>query len=282
MTMLRPEIARFCLERAREWRGPVGVLLSGGLDSLGLLTMLHCQQVEVTALTYKVEGYPSVDCARAQCVTANWGVRHEIVEIPLGTALKDVLYLMRLGFRGQVVLQCLHGHLHIARWLSGQDRHMWLLFNGSGVDGLYEVYVSQAFLGWSGEDPAKSKRMCQAHLDDPNDDAMQDQAELYHRLAGAFVVYPYRACPGFVAALMGMNYKEKNHPGRKGVWRRELPELRPFQIQRTSQQLGAGTKWLHEKELLHNPEVNTKGRKRLMEVYGDIWACAPRGFSAEC
>ncbi|MFB9237764.1 asparagine synthetase B family protein [Plantactinospora siamensis] len=75
---------------------PVGVVLSGGLDSSLVLAHVRQTRPDCVAFTIGAPGSPDLEYARR--ITADLGVRHEVVELrPRDIRLADVREAVRLG-----------------------------------------------------------------------------------------------------------------------------------------------------------------------------------------
>jgi len=74
----------------------VGVILSGGLDST--LTLLHVREMHPDCVAFTIGAPGSEDLAYARRVTADLGVRHEVIEVrPGDIRLADIREAVRLG-----------------------------------------------------------------------------------------------------------------------------------------------------------------------------------------
>jgi asparagine synthetase B (glutamine-hydrolysing) len=266
-------VIRACLRAAIAEMLPPGtakiaLALSGGTDSLCLLFALREFELPIHAYTYTVEGYESDDLKRARRVTDHFKLPLTVARIPvdLDRIVTDLRNLMAWGVTGKVRLQCMHGHM----WLAPMVQEP-VIFNGSGVDGLYGSYKQFAFDG-SHKDKAKFDARRQKHLNNPNDDAMLDQTQCYRRY-GVKVVYPYRY-PSVVSYLMSKDYATLMKPRYKADTVKDFAAeyaLFPHLYNpRGSQQIQAGTRGLHDTVLL--PSRFNRGHKRVDEVYKDLEA----------
>jgi len=246
---------------------PVALLLSGGIDSSCLL--FACLELGLSphCYTYSVENEPSFDRKQALRLTAAFGLRLEEIVIPAAPdkALAAIRTLLRLGVRGQVALQCMHGHLYVAPYVQEP-----LVLNGSGVDALLGSYHHENLAFRVFESRSNFDKMRAAHLQDADDDCMMTQQRLYAS-KGVRTVFPYRH-PGIVVYLMGLSWSDINHPRLKtvsinafGDWAVKVPG---FRWRRGAQQLVAGTKRLHL--ALLSTTANRKRRRALPAFYRDL------------
>ena len=244
----------------------VAVLFSGGTDSTCLLLSLLELGFNPPLYTYVVKGFDSADLQRAQVMSDLHNLPLVVCTVPsdVDSLIRDVRQIIADGVQGKVYIQCMHGHYYVAPKVR-ED----VVVNGSGVDGPCGAYRNLAVIGnWKDQrlfDEARQK-----HLDNPNDDAMIDQAKCYAQ-HGVQVIYPYRM-KNIIECLMPLSWQQINRPKRKWIILRDYwPEIpaRYFRP-RGSQQLVAGTRDLHDK-LLRTP-LNRMGRKRVDEIYKDIAA----------
>lgn len=244
--------------------GPVALSLSGGTDSLCLLFTLLELKVRPTCYTYRVGDILTEDLKRAMYITAHYNLPLFVASIPddLTQLLADVRVLVQRGYRGKVGIQCMHGHMYLAKQV--QER---VIYNGSGVDGLYGSYKQFALDG-SARDKVLFDRHRRKHLDNPNDDAMEYQTKEYG-LHGVKVAFPYRDS-AVVRWLMERSYIDLMKPRYKWATVGEYPEFQQHKglyRPRGSQQIVAGTRALHEKLLT---STMNRGHARVQEVYKDV------------
>jgi len=271
--MLKRSIVRQC---GRDGQG-VAVSLSGGIDSSAMVIVCVSDLGwKPRCYTYAIRGESSRDLNVARQLTVWLGLEHHVCLIEPEQLEEDVLELTQLrGITGKVRVQCMHGHLYVVRAMRRLKPRDKMILNGSGVDGLYGVYKGMAITGYKafreGNRAAQKDwgRMRQKHLEDPNDDAMVDQRELYEE-HGVKVIYAYREYKPIVDYLMSLNYIEMNTPRVKEVIRQWFPELAKFHVRRGSQQLVSGTAKLHERLL--TSKLNKYGRRRMTEIYADLAA----------
>lgn len=242
----------------------VALSFSGGTDSLCILFSCLDLDIRPTLYTYYVDGYPSEDLKIAKGIAEHYNLKLVKCKIPkdLETLKKDILHMMELSIQGKVNLQCCHGHLYVAKKVKEKQ-----ILNGSGIDGIYGTYKTFAFDGsrdskWIFDD----KR--QKHIDNKNDDAMQYQSIIYGG-HGVDVLFPYRD-KLILDSLMQYGWAQINKPRNKHVITKCYNQFtwKGVYRPRGSQQIKAGTRDLHD--MLISSNWNTKGRKRVIEIYKDV------------
>ena len=117
---------------------PVGVVLSGGLDSS--LTLLLAQQLHPSVVAFTVGTPDSPDVAYASRLTADLGVPHEIVELAPGdVGLRDVREAVRMSELteyGDVI----NAVVSIEVFRRVQERGIKVVLTGDGSDELFGGY----------------------------------------------------------------------------------------------------------------------------------------------
>ncbi len=247
----------------------VAIAFSGGTDSSCLLFSLLELGFRPTLYTYVVTGYASNDLVRAQMVSKAFNLSLVISVIPdnIDSLVSDVRRIVSDGIRGKVNIQCMHGHYYVA-----QNVKERLIFNGSGIDGLYGAYRTFAYDGSHKDKVVFDRVRRRKHLDNPNDDAMEYQRDCYAKF-DVNVIYPYRQ-GNIIDFLMGLSWPQINKPSMKWIavrdYQLEFGGLKGYYRPRGSQQIEAGIRTLHNR-LLRTP-LNAMGRRRVDEIYKDIAA----------
>ena len=264
--MVRELLQTILREQLGKQPQSVALSFSGGTDSTVLFFVLRDLGVLPTLYTYVVKGKDTPDLQRARYIHKAYGAPLVVCQIPTGeaTIIRDVRSIIKDGIVGKVCIQCVHGHYYVAPQVKER-----VIFNGSGVDGLYGAYRTYAFDG-SRKDKVIFDRSRAAHFSNPNDDAMVYQSGLFQKF-GVQVMYPYRDAR-FVEWLMSKSWVEINRPRLKWIVVREFPEIvqaKGYYRPRGSQQIMAGTRALHDKLLAS--KINL-GHRRVDEVYKDIVA----------
>lgn len=131
---------------------PLGVVLSGGLDSSLMLLLATQMHSDVVAFTVGAPGSPDLDYARR--LTADLGVPHEVVELsPRDVGLADVREAVRLGELTEygdvinaVVSRAVFARVH--------EAGVKVVLTGDGSDELFGGYAMYRDI-----DPALSRQL---------------------------------------------------------------------------------------------------------------------------
>jgi len=91
----------------------VGLLLSGGVDSLSVGFAAESVGKRVSAYTFKVEGIPSRDAFSAERAARAFGWKFRLVEVPVGAVRQDFLRLIGMGCRKKTEVECLWPFLYL-------------------------------------------------------------------------------------------------------------------------------------------------------------------------
>jgi asparagine synthetase B (glutamine-hydrolysing) len=225
------------------YKGDVAISFSGGTDSTCMLLSLLALGFKPYLYTYAVDK-ASLDLARARMCAEKFDLPLTVCMINPSRLEKDVRKVIKDGIKGRVCIQCMHGHNYVAPHVKQP-----FIFNGSGIDAIYGVYKSITIL--ARHDKTIFDQLRKVHLDNPNDDAMVYQSELYLKY-GAKVLYPYRQ-PNIISFLMSKSWEEINRPRLKWITTKYYPEFnqlpKGYWRPRGSQQIIAGTRALHERLL---------------------------------
>ena len=239
----------------------VALLFSGGTDSLSLFYSCIDLGIKTNLYTYCLEGFESEDLKVAKKIEEKYGINLTVcyIENNIEKLIEDVFHLLGMRISGKVNIQCMHGHMYVAPKIKEQ-----YCLNGSGIDGIYGTY-KEYFMGESKTNKEVFDQLRIKHLNNPNDDAMQYQYDLYKSF-GIETLYPYRQ-PNVIDYLMKLSWSEINKPKFKNICVQDFPEIINDGLyrQRGSQQIISGTREFHDKLL--NTKYNTKNYKRVGSVY---------------
>lgn len=247
----------------------IGLAFSGGTDSSVLLFTLLSLGISPQLYTYCVQGQDSKDVRIAEKITKKLGLTLHVCSIPSGIecVIRDIKVLVnKYDIHGQMRIQCCQGAYSVAK--KAKTDGIKLMFNGSGVDGIYGIYMPQQLMRWHKRwKEWQDSRF--KHCHNPNDDAMMDQKRISENY-GIDLVFPYRDS-AFIAFLMDLTYEDMNIPRYKQIavdaFRGYFDQTKSYRP-RGSQQLIAGTKLLHQKLLTH--PINKFRRKSMAKLYEDI------------
>jgi len=136
------EILKTCVNRQRISDVPIGVFLSGGLDSTGILAACEHQRDQLTAYTIAFNRIDSNfeaasnDLAYAKEAAVRYGVRHEILEVDANITTRLPEYLAHMD-------QPVGDHAPLASYLICQAaaaRNTKVLLSGQGADEIFAGY----------------------------------------------------------------------------------------------------------------------------------------------
>jgi len=143
---------RQCVARRVDTDLPVGVILSGGLDSSLVLTLATQMHPEVVAFTVGTAKSPDLEYARR--LTGDLGVRHEVVELKpsdLGLAqVKEAVRVAELTEYGDVI----NAVVSLAVFERVRDCGIKVVLSGDGSDELFGGYAMYQDI-----DPAHARRL---------------------------------------------------------------------------------------------------------------------------
>ena len=141
-----------CVARRVDTDLPVGVILSGGLDSSLVLTLATRMHPNVVAFTVGTPNSPDLEYARR--LTADLGVRHEIVELkPAQVGLAQVREAVRVGELteyGDVI----NAVVSLAVFERVRDAGVKVVLSGDGSDELFGGYSMYQDI-----DPSQARRL---------------------------------------------------------------------------------------------------------------------------
>ena len=131
---------------------PVGVILSGGLDSSLVLTLAQQLHPQVVAFTVGTPNSPDLEYARR--LTTDLGVRHEVVQLrPADLGMAEVREAVRVGELteyGDVI----NAVVSLAVFERVRDAGIKVVLSGDGSDELFGGYAMYQDI-----DPAQARRL---------------------------------------------------------------------------------------------------------------------------
>ena len=127
---MRPQLADLMLAAIRKYGRDrkVGLLLSGGLDSVSVGILLGEAGHTVTAYTYELEGYRSLDRPKAERIAKHFGWPLQIITVPSASVRNDFLRLaIDHGCRKKVQFEVTQPLLHLFPCID--ETEVWTGFN---------------------------------------------------------------------------------------------------------------------------------------------------------
>jgi asparagine synthetase B (glutamine-hydrolysing) len=254
----------------------IAVLLSGGVDSVSVGLAAESAGKEVHAYSFYLNGAPSYDFIKAAEVAhkRNWDFTPIVV--PTENLIEDWHRLVELTCRKKTHFECVFPFLYVYPEI--EEKYV---LTGWGADGYFGP-SKKAMMRYSSY---KKKRNYVAYCKEHNQKRLNwnefrlayldgDCAGLKEHTNLATKHNKIHVTPYLDAdvrkLLMSKSYKELNKPKQKYFIRSDFTELKKFGTIKPHQNLhlNAGVDKLFE-TLLNNPEINLKGRKRMMDVCRD-------------
>lgn len=266
----RDEIAiawRDALLRTVEAKVPDGtpVLLSGGLDSVTLVTAMVRLGQRPTCYSFRLGEIDSLDVIASRAVAFDFGLPLVVETIPRDpeVLVDDVLRVLRLlgpGRFKKAMVQCALPVMRLADRVvaDGFDRAVV----GTGAICLDDRTVA-VMVAQQGEEIARRYR-----ADKMLDRYRECGTGMMHVAAanlGVRLVEPYSENPIRDLGL-GLDYAELNRPRQKGIAIRAFPEIGRFWRRNSPLQVGSGIREYHDEVLLPS-EWNTGGWKVVAPIY---------------
>lgn len=245
----------------------VGVLLSGGVDSLSLAFAAHRLGKNVDAYTFHLEGDVSYDALKAQEACAEFGWDCHTIVIPQPNA-DDLNYQFRLLMKNyscvkKTQVECTFPFLWVFPEI--QVKH---LLSGIGADGYYGV-SKKAILHFK-EPKEKFDDFRTNYFSAENVTGFRQLEQLANQF-DRVLVHPYIYHPEVSDYFMQFDWFELNKPKQKqhvrDAFKEEFGRLNKVK-DHINLQLGSNIDHLFEKLLL-DPRLNKKGRKRVMDLVRD-------------
>ena len=254
----------------------IAVLLSGGVDSVSVGLAAESAGKEVHAYSFYLNGAPSYDFIKAAEVAHKRNWNFTPIVVPTENLIEDWHRLVKLNCRKKTHFECVFPFLYVYPEI--EEKYV---LTGWGADGYFGP-SKKAMMRYSSY---KKKRNYVKYCQDHNQKRLNwnefrlayldgDCAGLKEHTNLATKHNKIHVTPYLDAdvreLLMSKSYKELNKPKQKYFIRSDFTELKKFGTIKPHQNLhlNAGVDKLFE-TLLNNPELNFKGRKRMMDVCRD-------------
>ncbi len=224
---------------------PVGVILSGGLDSS--LTLLHASAMHQDCVAFTVGAPGSEDIAYARRLTADLGVRHEVVEIPPSEIrladIKEAIRVCELTEYGDII----NAVVSVPLFRRIADAGIKVVLTGDGSDELFGGYP---MYGQVGRDQAR--RLFRHKLSNLGRTELQrvDRASM---ASGVEARVPFLD-PAVVAVAQRLPMALKVRAGtEKWILRQAFADLLPDYIRQRPKNPMSHASGLHERARLYKP-----------------------------
>lgn len=245
----------------------VGVLLSGGVDSLSLAFAAHRLGMGIQAYTFHMEGDLSYDAIKAQeaCNEFGWDCHTTVIPQP---SADDLNYQFNLLVRNyscvkKTQVECTFPFL----WVF-PDIGVKYVLSGIGADGYYGV-SKKAILHF--KEPKEKFDEFRTNYFKPYNVTGFRQIEMLANQFNKTLIHPYIYHPEVSDYFMQFDWYQLNKPKQKQIVRDAFKEefARLGKVKdHINLQLGSNIDHLFEKLLL-DPRLNNKGRTRVMDLVRD-------------
>lgn len=245
----------------------VGVLLSGGVDSLSLAFAAHRLGKNVEAYTFHLEGDVSYDALKAQeaCAEFGWGCHTIVIPQYSTEELREQFHFLikRYSCEKKTQLECTFPFVHIFPEI--KVKHV---ISGIGADGYYGV-SKKAILHF--KEPKTKFDEFRTNYFKPYNVTGFRQIEQLANEYNRVLIHPYIYHPEVSDYFMQFDWFELNKPQQKQhvrtAFKAEFDRLNKVK-EHINLQLGSNIDHLFEK-LLDDPRLNRNRRKRIMDLVSD-------------
>lgn len=224
---------------------PVGVILSGGVDSS--LTLLHVLQMHPDCVAFTIGAPGSVDHRYARRLTRELGVPHEVIELrPRDIRLADIREAIRvseLTEYGDII----NAVVSVPLFRRIHERGIKVVLSGDGSDELFGGYPMYYEIG-----PAASRRLFLHKIRNLCRTELQrlDRASMGH---GVELRVPFLD-PSLVELAMRLPIDLKMRDGQeKWIIRHAFEDLLPGYIRRRPKDMLSYSTGLHDRARLYKP-----------------------------
>jgi asparagine synthetase B (glutamine-hydrolysing) len=242
----------------------VGILLSGGVDSLSLGFVAHRLGKKINAYTFHLEGDKSYDACKAEEVSKEFGWNCTTVVVPKNNLVEDFIRLVKdYDCRKKTHFECTFPFLYVFP----QIKEKYIL-SGIGADGYYGV-SKKAILHFK-EPKEKFDEFRRSYFMPHNVTGFR-QIEQLANDREMTLVHPYIYHDEVKDFFFKYDWYDLNSPKQKQIVRdafgKEFSRLKPVK-DHINLQLGSNIDHLFE-TLLDNKMLNNRGRKRVMDLASD-------------
>jgi len=242
----------------------VGILLSGGVDSLSLAFAAHRLGKKITAYTFHLEDDKSYDAHKAEEACSIFGWECNTVIVPTNKLREDFILLAKqYDCRKKTHFECTFPFLYVFPNIKTQ-----YILSGIGADGYYGV-SKKAILHY--KEPKELFDKFRIQYFSPHNVTGFRQIEQLSNQYNIKLVHPYIYHEDVMKFFMNYDWYELNKPRQKEIVRTayeyEFSELTKVK-EHINLQLGSNIDHLFE-TLLDDRMLNNRGRKRIMDLASD-------------
>jgi len=242
----------------------VGVLLSGGVDSLSVAFSAHRLGKKVNAYTFHLEGDKSYDASKAELVSKEFGWECRTIVVPKTNLRDDFIRLVKeYDCRKKTHFECTFPFLYVFPHIT--DRY---LLSGIGADGYYGV-SKKAILHF--KEPKELFDQFRTKYFSPHNVTGFRQIEMLCDERDIKLVHPYIYHSEVSDYFFQYDWNYLNTPRQKQPVRDAFSEefSRVGKVKdHINLQLGSNIDHLFE-TLLDDKMLNNRGRKRVMDLASD-------------
>jgi len=265
----------------------VGLLLSGGLDSISVGISAELVGKKVNAYSFYLEGIPSYDFAMAANIASQRGWNFVPVVVPRTNLVDDWYKLVDLGCRKKTHFECVFPFLYVYPMIKEK-----YVLTGWGADGYFgpgkkammryssykkkRNYVKYCQDFYPTKKIAREKRLNwnEFRLDYLDGDCAgyKEHTTLTEK-HNKIHIAPYKDSKDIRKLLMSKSWSELNKPRQKEIVRKDFTILEKYGSIKPhiNLHLGSGVDKLFE-TLLENKKINYNDRKRMMDVCKDHYS----------
>lgn len=242
----------------------VGILLSGGVDSLSLGFAADRAGKKVDAYTFHLEGDKSYDALKAEEVSAKFGWSCKTIVVPKDNLVQDFLRLVKdYDCRKKTHFECTFPFLYVFPEITNK-----YLLSGIGADGYYGV-SKKAVLHF--KEPKEKFDQFRRNYFMPHNVTGFRQIEQLCNERDIKLVHPYIYHDDVSNFFFKYDWYELNKPKQKQIVRDafedEFGRIKAVK-DHINLQLGSNIDHLFE-TLLDDKMLNNRGRKRVMDLASD-------------
>jgi len=242
----------------------VGILLSGGVDSLSLGFAAHRLGKKITAYTFHLEDDKSYDACKAEEVSKEFGWECKTVVVPTSNLKDDFLRLVKdYDCRKKTHFECTFPFLYVFPEITNK-----YLLSGIGADGYYGV-SKKAILHF--KEPKEKFDQFRRNYFIPHNVTGFLQIKQLSNEKNITLVHPYIYHDDVRDFFFKYDWFELNQPKQKQIVRDAFKEefSRITNVKdHINLQLGSNIDHLFE-TLLDDKMLNNRGRKRVMDLASD-------------
>lgn len=262
--MLRKMISNYLLEKTRG--DPVGILFSGGMDSLSVLISCLDVGIPVSVYSFKLDGVESTDIIRCREIVSVLGIPYKEITIPndVKTLEKDVRHIIgKFKVFKKTIVQCIHPFLYVFPIIKEK-----YVATGLCADDLYGTPKSMAMRS---KDNVWFKNERLKKLEDPTSSAYQ-YIKLLADENGKNLLAPYKDYEPLTSYMLSLSFKDMHSGKQKRIMYEDYSDvLDKYKWYRRNENLQCSSKLREHHDELLLTSLNNRNLKGVVGIYGDIY-----------